>query len=404
MALKYRYSFLSLMKTARKYDTMVFISLWAVLCFAVSFLTFLTFSISTYAQALGHTQISGTLPEQATEGTAFIQWGGGSLYQLTARLAVHGCDVSLLWVWDAQEKDYTGYTFSGPRFLNKNFNSKYENNIPPSTIWVQCIDMMNHIYGYGLLTENEKQKADALPRGGHREVRVIDPITESDCEGNNWRPETKKYVLPSIPLTQGVCVILFMQEGLADAPEGRKGFSWHSHNMELYAFENSENQYVYHRFRESIALSRNKMRDYHDLLKVEFHELCHSNQTWHIVKNVFNHDFFIEKYTGNGGTLSYLLHSPAFQEFIDIVGFSQDEKGEWVLPQDSIYRTENSFYGGGIYGYFVPHELAAELCAGYLMRKVGSSGYWTEYFEFYLEDEVVAWLEKYVFVLPESRI
>ena len=69
---------------------------------------------------LGLTQISGTLPEPETEGTAFIQWGGGTIYQLTARLAVNGCDLNLLWVWDSQQERYTaGYTFDGPSFLNK---------------------------------------------------------------------------------------------------------------------------------------------------------------------------------------------------------------------------------------------------------------------------------------------
>ncbi len=146
---------------------------------AVALTAFLAFSGSTQAQTLTHTQISGTLPEKETEGSAFIQWGGGTIYQLTARLAVNGCDLNLLWVWDSQQERYTaGYTFDGPSFLNNNFNNLYKDNIPPSVIWVKCIDMINHIYGYGLLSEEEKAWVDGQPKGRDDVYNIYSGITD----------------------------------------------------------------------------------------------------------------------------------------------------------------------------------------------------------------------------------
>ena len=98
------------------------------------------------------TQISGTLPEPETEGTALIQWGGGTLYQLTARLAVNGCDLNQLWVYDHNQRRYTWplYTFDGPGFLNMTRiqRPRYKDHIPPTAIGIKCIDMINHVYGY----------------------------------------------------------------------------------------------------------------------------------------------------------------------------------------------------------------------------------------------------------------
>ena len=71
----------------------------------------------------------------------------------------------------------------------------------------------------------------------------------------------------------------------------------------------------------------------------------------------------------------------------------------WVLPAGSTFER-------GIYGADNPWELSAELCAGYLMKKLGKTlpGDTYHYFERFLTDEVIAWLERYIFVLPESRI
>ncbi len=80
------------------------------------------------------------------------------------------------------------------------------------------------------------------------------------------------------------------------------------------------------------------------------------------------------------------------------------ERG-WVLP-------ENSIYNEGIYGSHNPGELSAELCSVYLMYNASLEidmdenlfNIFKESDSKYLTDEVIAWLEKYVFVLPESRL
>ena len=333
---------------------------------------------------LGLTQISGTLPEPETEGTAFIQWRGGTLYQLTARLAVNGCDVNLLWVWDSNTRRYTaGYTFDGPSFLNNNFNNLYKDNIPPSVIWVKCIDMINHVYGYGLLTDEEKKKADAHPKGvvvdfsGH-EVFGIFPR----C-GDLWQQKTRDYVFPILPIPQKTCL------KYADGDGG--GLYNHGLSKHWGGFWNGSSMIYY--FNPYVAVYRNKDA-LHDLHK-EWHELCHANQYWNLAKYNTNSDF-LESSNIHPNDMWHI--SEQGLNFIEYTGYQKNEQGEWFLPSNSSFNT--------LYDYFIsdPRELSAEMCAGYLMTKAQLDQGWIDFHKPYLTDEAVEWLEKYVFVLPESRL
>ncbi len=338
---------------------------------------------------LGLTQISGTLPEKETEGSAFIQWGGGTLYQLTARLAVNGCDLNLLWVWDSQQERYTAaYTFDEPSFLNNNFNNLYKDNIPPSVIWVKCIDMINHVYGYGLLTEEEQKYVDGLVEQREdidfEEWYARPDVSRellTDC-GDNWSGEAREYFLPNIPMLQETC--LLRDTGLVG-----------SYSQGLSRYNN-----VFYYSTESFLVIGHSNIGGVALTGREFHELCHANQSWQVVKNLLGYDFSkrIEEENLYKPRSDYIVYSPYMIELIDLVGFYKNEKGEWFLPGDSAFSTLDIYYISD------PIELSAELCAGYLMTKAQVAQNWTDYYEPYLTDEVIDWLEKYVFVLPESML
>ncbi len=273
------------------------------------------FTDNVKAQTLGHTQISGTLPEKETEGSAFIQWGGGTLYQLTARLAVNGCDLNLLWVWDSNTKRYTaGYTFDGPSFLNNNFNNLYKDNIPPSVIWVKCIDMINHVYGYGLLTDDGREYANNLIKGGSIDFSYIDGLLIG-C-GNNWKEEVKSYTLNILPIIQGTCIAYFEEVNRDTVYFSRAftPFQYHQYKHIRYIF-------IYNVRQSSVLVNNSNKYGYNDRLRTELHELCHVHQDWYVAKNVFNYDFFRKISEDEQLILRTLEQSAYMKEFIDMSGF-----------------------------------------------------------------------------------
>ena len=326
---------------------------------------------------LGPTQIAGDLPPPETDGTAVIQWGGGSLYQLTARLAVNGCDLNLLWVYDDQTQRYTaGYTFDGPSFLNATFERLYGKRIPPTTLWVKCIDMVQHVYGYALLSEEQQKEVDAVSKGQDRDLSIYYNLT--DC-GDYWRQATREHVLPILPILQNTCLVYLDPNEYAGGGVYESGllFFWKSLN---------------HYKRSSVFVTR--YEDAIARLKVEFHELCHANQNWNTVKYAANSDFLASITTNDPSRVWHL--SEQGREFIALAGFQKDEAGAWSLADDSIYDDSMNYTHG-------PKELSADVCAGYLMTKAQINQDWTDYYEPYLTDEAIDWLEKYVFVLPEAR-
>ena len=360
-------------------------------------------------QPLGPTQIAGDLPPPETNGTAIIQWGGGNLYQLTARLAVNGCDLNLLWVYDDQTQKYTAaYTFDGPSFLNAPFELLYGDGIPPTTLWIQCIDMIEHVYGYGLLDARERNHVDSLEKGTQRQSTYSYPTT--GC-GDHWFPQTASKVLPILPVPQHVCVT--KATGSIDPAYDQGG----SYSDNMVSLRNA----WYFRYLPKVGMALIPLTwPQIASQKTEIHELCHANQHWHALKTMTNLDVLAESSSGplrsddqvshSEDSLALWYASEATKLFIDIVGFRFTNK-QWELPKGSVYN-EGIYTGYG--GTQQPHELSAELCAGYLMSYANieydgtfggtfANGLYNNYKPF-LTPEVFAWLEQYVFVLPESRL
>ena len=341
---------------------------------------------------LGLTQIAGDLPPPETDGTALIQWGGGSLYQLTARLAVNGCDLNLLWVYDDQTQKYTAaYTFDGPSFLNAPFERLYGDNIPPTTLWVQCIDMIQHVYGYGLLSDWQQAWVDHQAKGAPFDVsQVVDPLT--NC-GDHWSHEVIDEVFPSLPHNQRLCVIRFEKAGLGnDQP-------WTSRsNSGLTQVDPTGDMtvdFVYFGSEPTVLLATDATIPSDWRLQTELHELCHAHEHWHAVKHIFSYEYFAKQVPSNT-LLAYLTGSPYMEDFIQAVGFEEQEDGSWALNDESAHSH--------VYGSTSPVELSAEMCAGYMVTKLAVSERVVKHYEPLLTEAVIAWLEKYIFVLPVSQV
>ena len=342
-------------------------------------------------QPLGPTQIAGDLPPPEADGTAFIKWGGATLYQLTARLAVNGCDLNLLWVYDDQTQKYTAaYTFDGPSFLNAPFERLYGDGIPPTTLWVQCIDMMQHVYGYGQLSDQERDWVDSSPKGVLFDISVVvDPLT--DC-GDHWKDEVRNYVLPFVPIMQNICIVQFETIGLRG---GREGFS------SFYLSYSVGSRFAYHPKQTAIVAYQGQAGNplsYEGALLTEIHELCHGNQAWHTIKYVLTYDHFRAGYDGENSLLGYLQNFEYMVDFLELTGFRQRANGEWTLPTDSLFGSMQPYFTSS------PIEMTAELCAAYVMTRLGVGESVASSYERYLTQEFVEWAEKHIFVLPESRL
>ena len=345
---------------------------------------------------LGPTQIAGDLPPPETDGTAVIQWGGGSLHQLTARLAVNGCDLNLLWIYDDQTQKYTApYTFDGPSFLNAPFERLYGKRIPPTTLWVKCIDMVQHVYGYGLLDSEERMFVDTITRGSPGLLDyVVDPLT--DC-GNHWTEEVKTWALPVLPVLQDLCILLFDAVGAGGTSPGNGLFLG---TPLLWPLPNNRGVAV-HANRPAVLASSNRDQHWRRVM-TEFHELCHANQAWQAVKRELTYDNLSQWNREDNSLLGLLRASEYLTDFIDLVGFEEDAEGNWALPR---YHGYHGLY----YGHFSPVEMSAELCSYYLLlrSRIDLSFLPTHFLSRYrasLTAGAIDWLEEYVFVLPESRM
>lgn len=159
-----------------------------------------------------------------------------------------------------------------------------------------------------------------------------------------------------------------------------------------------------------------QLRDTHHF-HIEVHEMCHINQYWQVLQFA-EQDRVMSASTFR--TKQGEQEIPSIQELMSIVGFvkSPYSFGEglsiylpdtnYSLPQNSIYRD--------LYGSDDPFELAAELCALYLLDKVGADSFYhygtfSEYNPFragfsdrynpdfqissYLTPKVKQWVEKY---------
>lgn len=379
------------------------------------------------------TEVRGTVPNAYNEIFP-IQWGGGSLYQLKARLATKGCMADTIWVHNAQQGwfGYNSYQTDFPRFLNNRFLQQYESFIPAGTLFVTCFRVCEMEYANSPVSaevpkcityEDERQLTD--PNNQTRPF--FDPIFEDiDCTQNfKYFTAPARSILPTQP---DLCVVYLeiepdcgnapfylraerCQEAQNNALKLTFGF-FEQEYWQRMRFGDGHFEYeIYPNTQPVIAIHSPKhiQQDQQHIIKtlvqhIEIHEACHAQQNWYITQ-MLRPDVLqtAHKY-------DMWLQSVAGQEFLNLVGYYE---GVWglKLPQQSIYQN--------IYTATDPQELAAELCAMYLVDALGEqtpythigwdetigAPYWrNEPIEFnvnqYLTPQVRNWLETWV-MLPQ---
>ena len=311
---------------------------------SILLLSVFVFISTTTAQAqeqppLQPTQITADIPEEYNK-LFKLQWGGGSLYQLKARLATMNCIANTIWMHNNNQwHPYNQYEV--PSDLTQEFRQTYQEFIPAGELWADCFDICEFEYydapRNGGCSSLETMRANnfynALPY----------PIDDDSLCTTNFDPRVQASVLPSMPLYPDVCII--RQEAkirgsamVPFAPVSNAIYPVFDSFIAVYEASDVDEQ--------------GKVR----LFNTEIHELCHSNQYWHFVENLQPDNIRTVASTAS----AIWLTTQAGQEFVASVGFQQDKNRDWTLP-DNTYE--------GIYA-INPIELAAELCTMYFIDKM----------------------------------
>ena len=345
------------------------------------------------ARALKPTQARAEVPTAYNE-LFTIQWGGGSLYHLKARLATMGCMLNTIWVYD-NNRWFSYNQYNVPHSFNQPFLNQFIDTIPATTLYGDCIDICTFDAYTGEVIRNhrclsfEKMKEDGWFFG-------FDIQDETPCT-DNFHPTVKQKVFPLLAILPNTCIV---HEDRRDETRGVGGIALIMTITDITPFITLYIHNNNYRSRQEFEIIK---------LNKEIHELCHINQGWQWVEQLKtgmrNKDY---KYFEDS-----FYNSPQGKEFIQLTDFiltGEDQYGvkQWKLPTNSIYRD--------IY-HINPSELSAELCTMYIMDKIGERSKY-DYQRYnrhinlydrvpirntdlskYLTPEIVEWLEKYM-VLP----
>ena len=350
------------------------------------------------AQSLQPTQIVAEIPEEYD--TMFeLQWGGGSLLHLKGRLATMGCIANNISFSDPTTNIrhiYNQYNTRSTDPTNKQFIQTFEVYIPAGAMRADCYRICEFTRTRPpsewrwLYADIEHNTQDCLSYEYLRERNFYGArhsISETTPCSNDFDSRVIEYVFPVLPIHPDVCIAR-QQVSTRNGISAQIAFTT-LNSIPVVLIYDGPNIY------------RNTIERDTILLKSEIHELCHVNQVWQWIQSIhldINKPVYYWRY--------YFEDSPQAQEFMNLVEMTQFGNG-WKLPSDSVYR---NIYGKN------PAELSAELCAMYLLDRMGErSSYDYETYsggkfwevpirDFdtskYLTPEVVEWLETYM-ILPQ---
>ncbi len=344
------------------------------------------------ARVLKPTQAIAEVPEEYDE-LFEIQWGGGSLYHLKARLATMGCMLNTIWVYD--DNQWHGYNqYNIPHSFNQAFITKFEDNIPAGALYGDCIDICTFDAVDGVVIEGREcttfeetrgQKGDYLPMLS----LPIEPNTPCTYDFN---PIVKDKVFLLLPVFIDTCIVRQATTGTSSiqGTAGRDEFlnsAW-----SVIQWFNPQ------QFKSEEAIEALSVYQ----LSNEIHELCHVQQYYYLMQQETPGPRFAP-YNG-------WYDSKANREFMRITGFTESAEGYFQLPNNSVFT---EIYSTN------PVELSAELCSLYLLNRIGEDSEYTRLpYDLsdnpeagiqiltssfnpnrYLTPEIIEWLETYM-VLP----
>ena len=336
-----------------------------------------------------------THPEVNTDrnkqGSATIQYGGGSFYQLISRLSVEGCDVINLQV------DGLEYDFRYTNTQNSGFENEYESHISGgSRANVQCSDHCDIVYAgsnapdYLVRFIEEQEDLRCRPL----QIRPELITGSSDCK-TDW-PELLSRLFLYIPVFQDLCWIESVASIQGFRELGGQTGAVHAN----VAFVGTA--VVLSVFRPEIHLLDRNEIDVNTAMWsfTMIHEVCHVHQNWYVLKQQIDDSYLnstpylVAERTRNSSDIWY--DTEMAREFIDLTGFVQRQDGSWKLSGDKV-RARTSHVAED------PIELSADVCALYMIKRLipDDLDLLDSYTKpTYLTEELERWVEQYV-VLPE---
>ncbi len=346
------------------------------------------------ARVLKPTQAMAEVPEEYDE-LFEIQWGGGSLYHLKARLATMGCMLNTIWVYD--DNQWYGYNqYNVPHSFNQAFITQFKDSIPAGTLYGDCIDICTFdavggvvIEGRECTTFEELVYHDKTKISSPSILSILPIPIESDtiCT-DDFNPIVKEKIFLLLPILPNTCIVRQMTINIPSI-QGTFGTDEYLNSVHfVILWINSQR---FQNEKEEVKESWYVGEWYVDELMTEVHELCHIQQRYHLTQQETPGPRFAP-YNG-------WYDSKANRDFMRITGFTESAEGYFQLPNNSVFK---EIYSTN------PIELSAELCALYLLDRIGQrSDYDIDRPNFnlnrYLTPKIIEWLETYM-VLPRPNV
>ena len=331
--------------------------------------------------------------ERNKEGFGNAVWGGGSFLKVIGKLAIEGCDVNAIAIYDsAGEELLYLHHFQAPDFVNADFGrGEYLRMVPAGSVLAfTCVDACNIFIGPGA-----KDFRDSVEDGSIEACMSVEEYMEwgqfhdyfdiqTGCI-DDFRGEIVRQFLPIVPMLQDVCVVYFSAK-TSNSKIGGVSYNAHKSDNNSRVFYKMNNPFI-------VVNSDNLVKEVgwgcFRNTNLIMHELCHQQQYWYANKFYNTYDAAKE------GDILFWDAIGNVQALAETVGFKVGDDGRFFLEES------NRYFSSPYYNHN-PLEFAAELCANYVLQNI----YDNEYLEiehravatFFLTDELIEWVEEYMIV------
>lgn len=328
-----------------------------------------------------------TNTERNKEGLGSVVWGGGSFMKLVSKLAIEGCDVNAL-VAVTPEGDQLLHHFQAPNFVNRSFgDGNYMRQVPAmSNVGFSCVDVCDIYIGPGA-AEGKRTRETCKSADDYIEYASVNEYFDFHTKCiKDFTEEVEEGFFSNVAMFQDPCIAYFKRETSASKVWGVSYGSISNYRRSFY-YMRHQPFIIASNDRSEKDLSEGPYSDYFYHVKTILHEMCHQRQDWYLNKFYSTYDDAELRGAGWYRTIEG-------REFIEVTGYEHSREEGYYLEDDSEYN-----FGGNQ----SPIELAADVCAWYILEEKILKNYYPEFYEenirnAILTPEIIKWVEKYFIV------